>query len=349
MATNINHKIQLERCYLKDAARYRELADVGLPRRSIRSWRDKLVKLNRRRTDVFFLTFDGSDQGFVHRFNPLDTPDWSIAFFAITSLDAAVTAREISRQLLRMNPLLYRVDVYSTLIKAQSGTDDNINTIIGSSDGLFALSSNLEHRTYFSPDLDDRQIAFIPWEFGYIALATNPHRDKIESISFVRGHIGEYGELIRKAASFAKIVNDEGFVMTNGGCEPIENESDILIKARKEMMNYLQHAHIPQVEYEFPHGTPFQERVWRETEKIPFGSIKTYSELAHLVEPNPEKAGRLARAVGQALSANPLPILIPCHRVIGANRDLTGFSGGVDIKEHLLQMEMWKMGDVERG
>ena len=65
-----------------------------------------------------------------------------------------------------------------------------LTLLSGSSDGLFALSSNLEHRTYFSPDLDDRQIAFIPWEFGYIALVTNPHRDKIESISFVRGHIG---------------------------------------------------------------------------------------------------------------------------------------------------------------
>ena len=344
MATNMDRIVQLEQCYLKDGARYRELADVGHPRRSIRAWREKLANLTRRGTDVFFVAVDGTDKGFVHRFCPLDLPDWNIVYLSVTSQGVVVTAREVSGQLFRMNPSLYRVDVYSSSrrVREERG-DDNLRADV-CKDTLSSLSSLLEHRTYFSPDLDDRQVAFIPWEFGYIAIATNAERNMIESVSFVRGHISAYDVLIRKAAFFAKIVDDEGFIVTNGHNEPIENESDILIMARKELTNYLRHAHIPKVDYEFPHGTPFQERVWRETEKIPFGSVKTYSELAHLVEPDPAKAGRLARAVGQALSANPLPILIPCHRVIGANRDLTGFSGGVDIKEHLLQMEMWKMG-----
>ena len=83
-----------------------------------------------------------------------------------------------------------------------------------------------------------------------------------------------------------------------------------------------------------PHGTAFQERVWTQLRRIPYGETITYGELARRVgDP------RASRAVGLANGRNPLPVVIPCHRVIGANGALTGFGGGLPIKEKLLALE----------
>jgi methylated-DNA-[protein]-cysteine S-methyltransferase len=83
-----------------------------------------------------------------------------------------------------------------------------------------------------------------------------------------------------------------------------------------------------------PAGTPFQLRVWRELSGIPYGQTISYGELAKRVG-NPNAS----RAVGAANGKNPLPIVVPCHRVIGANGKLTGFGGGLPTKEALLALE----------
>jgi methylated-DNA-[protein]-cysteine S-methyltransferase len=83
-----------------------------------------------------------------------------------------------------------------------------------------------------------------------------------------------------------------------------------------------------------PGGTPFQKRVWREIARIPFGRTITYSELA-------KRAGSpgSARAAGAATGRNPLSIIVPCHRVVGASGSLTGYAGGLDRKAKLLRLE----------
>jgi methylated-DNA-[protein]-cysteine S-methyltransferase len=83
-----------------------------------------------------------------------------------------------------------------------------------------------------------------------------------------------------------------------------------------------------------PRGTPFQLRVWAELVKIPYGTTISYGELARrLGDPN------LTRAVGAANGANPISILVPCHRVIGTNGSLVGYAGGLDLKRALLELE----------
>lgn len=83
-----------------------------------------------------------------------------------------------------------------------------------------------------------------------------------------------------------------------------------------------------------PRGTPFQLAVWRELSRIPYGETISYGELARRVgDP------AAARAVGAANGANPLPIVVPCHRVIGADGRLTGFGGGLPNKRWLLALE----------
>ncbi len=81
-------------------------------------------------------------------------------------------------------------------------------------------------------------------------------------------------------------------------------------------------------------GTAFQQSVWRLLQKISRGETRSYGELAQLLK-NP----RAFRAVGSACGANPIPVLIPCHRVLAANRKLGGFSGGLEWKKKLLWRE----------
>ncbi len=81
-------------------------------------------------------------------------------------------------------------------------------------------------------------------------------------------------------------------------------------------------------------GSKFQKAVWAEVARIPFGLTATYGEVAHLVG-----RPRASRAVGAANGANPIPIIIPCHRVIGANGSLTGYGGGLENKRWLLAHE----------
>jgi methylated-DNA-[protein]-cysteine S-methyltransferase len=83
-----------------------------------------------------------------------------------------------------------------------------------------------------------------------------------------------------------------------------------------------------------PEGTPFQQKVWHELCRIPYGETISYGELARRIG-NPNAS----RAVGLANGSNPIPIIIPCHRVIGSNGKLTGYGGGLPIKEKLLALE----------
>lgn len=82
------------------------------------------------------------------------------------------------------------------------------------------------------------------------------------------------------------------------------------------------------------HGTDFQKKVWTALLDIPFGEVRTYGEVAAAI--GNKKA---SRAVGMANSKNPIPLIIPCHRVIGADGSLTGFAHGLSIKHKLLEFE----------
>jgi methylated-DNA-[protein]-cysteine S-methyltransferase len=81
-------------------------------------------------------------------------------------------------------------------------------------------------------------------------------------------------------------------------------------------------------------GTEFQLLVWRNLRKIPYGETISYGQLARRIG-----SPHSARAVGLANGSNPLPIIVPCHRVIGSNGDLTGFGGGLPVKKKLLALE----------
>lgn len=108
----------------------------------------------------------------------------------------------------------------------------------------------------------------------------------------------------------------------------------VLREAREQLLQYL-HGERDTFELPLaPVGTPFQLRVWQALAEIPFGRTWSYVELArHIGHPT------ASRAVGAANGRNPLPIVLPCHRVIGSSGALTGFGGGLETKAFLLKLE----------
>lgn len=111
-------------------------------------------------------------------------------------------------------------------------------------------------------------------------------------------------------------------------------ETALIQKAATEIKNYLcGRLRVFSVPIN-PYGSDFMKQVWNELQKIPYGKTKSYKDIAVAI--GNKKA---YRAVGLANHKNPIPIIIPCHRVIGANGNLTGYAGGISIKEKLLKLE----------
>lgn len=128
--------------------------------------------------------------------------------------------------------------------------------------------------------------------------------------------------------------DDEKIVVLEWGQAPKGIETPLLKEAKAQLSAYfsgkLQQFDLPLD----PSGSEHQKKVWEVMAKIPFGQTLTYGDIAKQIESSP-------RAVGGACGKNPIPILIPCHRVMGANGKLTGFSGGegIETKIQLLRME----------
>ena len=86
-----------------------------------------------------------------------------------------------------------------------------------------------------------------------------------------------------------------------------------------------------------PQGTAFQQKVWSQLQHIPYGTSLTYGELSQRVFNSPAPKG--AQAIGSAVGANPISLIIPCHRILGKGKALTGYTGGLSIKQALLSIE----------
>ncbi|OAN50330.1 cysteine methyltransferase [Paramagnetospirillum marisnigri] len=127
---------------------------------------------------------------------------------------------------------------------------------------------------------------------------------------------------------------DGAIVAVDWGWLPENEDSPLLSRARTQLEEYFEGSRksfdLPLA----PHGTEFQRKVWAALSEIPFGATLTYGQLA-------EKLGTAPRALGGACGRNPIPVIIPCHRVLAANGGLGGYSGidGIETKQFLLKHE----------
>ena len=129
------------------------------------------------------------------------------------------------------------------------------------------------------------------------------------------------------------IVNQEG-VTISAKTGAVIAETPMIKAAYQQLQEYFTGT---RKQFDFPldlQGTEFQQKVWKALVEIPYGSTRSYGEVAAAIgQP------KAARAVGMANNRNPLCVVVPCHRVIGSNGKLVGYAGGIHIKEYLLRLE----------
>lgn len=127
-------------------------------------------------------------------------------------------------------------------------------------------------------------------------------------------------------------------ITTHDSCEGVEQETPLIQKAFLQLSEYFR-GERRQFDLPLnPRGTVFQKQVWEALLEIPYGETRSYKQIAEAIG-NP----KAVRAVGMANNRNPLLIVVPCHRVIGANGKLVGYGAGLDKKEFLLRLEKVSM------
>jgi len=140
--------------------------------------------------------------------------------------------------------------------------------------------------------------------------------------------------LVARSAAGLTCINFQDGTQAKAPQAGWREDASALAEATEQLAAYfrgeLRHFDLPLA----PEGTPFQHQVWQAMQAIPYGHTRAYRDLALLL-------GRpqAARAVGGASSRNPLPVVVPCHRVVGRDGSLTGYAGGLHFKEALLDLE----------
>lgn len=148
-----------------------------------------------------------------------------------------------------------------------------------------------------------------------------------------------YHKLINSPIGFLEITSDETSLISISFVEYEKKASDVqpvvLTETEQQLTDYFTGK---RTEFNIklnPAGTQFQKKVWQEVQKIPFGETKSYLAIALQTG-----SAKNTRAVGLANGKNPIPIIIPCHRIIGTNGKLTGYAGGLDKKKWLILHEL---------
>ena len=201
--------------------------------------------------------------------------------------------------------------------------------------GLFSLLAS---------EYPDYAVAFVPFPRG--VLSVRGSSAAVEGIRFYT-----YGDKIKddfekRVAIRTGFADSYGKLLPQGSViylHPAVSLPEEVSKAVRELKEYFAKARTNfSVQVHFAYGSDFQRHVWQELQKIPYGTTVSYEDIALALTGNDKIAARnLSRAVGSACADNPIPILIPCHRVIGKDGRLVGFSGGVENKEFLLEHEIF--------
>ena len=151
----------------------------------------------------------------------------------------------------------------------------------------------------------------------------------MKNIFFYQTDIGKIG-IVENGTAITNLYFNE----MNGPQDAAVKETPLLIEAGVQLHHYFSGKRKSFDLPLFPDGTEFQQNVWSALQAIAYGETRSYGEIAKSIG-----RSKAARAVGMANNKNPLPIFIPCHRVIGANGKLVGYAGGLDVKQYLLKLE----------
>jgi dihydrofolate reductase len=333
-------KLTIRRLVLSDVSQLAKLGLIGLPttakqlRSLFRIWNQADGG------SLLYSILDRGDViGLVRAVQPVLNSDLVCLSWQTPHSLTQSDCESIIDQILNINPEFYRLEVIS---EQELVNSEKVSAILGTRCGQHFPA---HCKTVFRPDRAGLAIAFIPFRsFGYLVLKALATEDKVVGIYFWRtDEILTDPDLLSAAEHLGLADRNSRPIILNVDQTIYAGElnRDYLIQAGNDLLNYLSgNVASPSIQYELLHSTKFQRRVWQEIMAIPYGSTATYEQIAARVVPATENHQNYARAVGNACAANPLPLIIPCHRVIGKDSNLVGFSGGVDIKDYLLNLEM---------
>lgn len=187
-------------------------------------------------------------------------------------------------------------------------------------------------------------VAFIPFQRGVIAVSGG--MDYVDSVSFLNYGVTPSDDYLRLCADYNGLIKDGKLCPRGGTCYEDYSTDGLpaeVIRAVNEIKEYLRKDRTSfDIVVKIPESSDFRLAVWEQIKKIPYGYTRSYEDIAlELTEGDKKKASKLTRAVGHACAENPVPIIVPCHRVIGKDGKLVGFAGGVEFKDFLLTHELF--------
>lgn len=199
-----------------------------------------------------------------------------------------------------------------------------------------------------SPEQPGLAVALIP--FAMAVVAVRGSAQTIQAVDFLRYGVQPRQAAWQQTADYLQLLDTSGRLMPQvqwpaaAPGRPWYSRPRLpaaVETAADQLYDYLLRRRTSfDVPLDLSAGSPFQQKVWQTLRRIPYASTWNYEQLAGYVAQEGQLPRQLARAVGSACGANPIPIIVPCHRVIGKNGHLVGFSGGIDLKEYLLAHEM---------
>lgn len=190
-------------------------------------------------------------------------------------------------------------------------------------------------------------VCFVPFQRGVVAVTGGDNY--VDNLQFLNYESSIEDELIFDAAWYQGLVDDNGLLLSRTNFPWDASAEDYmfmpaeLIRTHNELKEYFHKQRDTfDINVKIYEGTKFQIDVWEQLRSIPYGVTCSYEDIAlKLTNNDLKQARKLTRAVGKACSENPVPIIVPCHRVIGKNGMLIGFSGGIEFKDFLLQNELF--------
>lgn len=204
--------------------------------------------------------------------------------------------------------------------------------------GLYSIQRS-EYKGY--------NVCFVPFQRGVVAITGGiTYVDGLYFLSYEEAIEDSY---IAECAWYQGITDDDAKVLSRKDYpwDMLPEEFSFmpaeLIRANEEVKEYFHKQRQNfDISVKIHESTPFQLQVWDKLKSIPYGVTVSYEDIALEISDNDlQRARKLTRAVGKACSENPVPIIVPCHRVIGKNGRLVGFSGGIEFKDFLLQNELF--------
>ncbi|NLM19861.1 MAG: methylated-DNA--[protein]-cysteine S-methyltransferase [Clostridiaceae bacterium] len=225
--------------------------------------------------------------------------------------------------------------------------DCSRKAVVGSEPAIFLGDSVYPNRfqTKRFAAFDFDSVSYLIFPFHKHNIVVSIKSNKIVQVQFIQPQQIVTDKNLRKALSKQELLTDTGIINSENKILQILSEREPVTPQLKEkiIQQFTDYFAGQLIEFNLPYvvesGTAFQRKVWQILSQIPYGAVFSYEEVAERLLDKPNKAHAYARAVGSACGSNPLGILIPCHRVIGKDKSLTGFGGGVKLKGHLLDLE----------